>query len=262
MKRKYEEPEKKGYVVDEELLKKIFDLIYRGRVQEAKQLIPKEYRHLPLALVDPPGTRYWGDVPLLHYAAMYGHYDIIDYLLDGGANIDLRQLKYEYTPLYAAASRGRDKCCELLIARGANINSRSKWGKTPLSIALYNNHESTGKMLIRRGADINTREYDGWTPLHNAVYWHHASVVKLLLLGVRVDIKDRTGRKGGTLLDLAKLDKNDEILSLLENHMITEALSGVISRGLVKESPFSDFLVFDKICDARLFLIVAKFAYQ
>ena len=255
MKRKHE-PEKVD-ILNEDELKKVFDLIYRHRYKEAKELILPETLHLPLALKDPPGTLYWGDCPLLHYAVMYGDGDFIDYLLRG-ADINLRQQKYGYTPLYAAASRGNQKCCEFLLNRGAKINLRAKWGKTPIWIALTNGHESTLRFLLDRGADINVQDTMGWTPLHTAVTLSSISIVQLLLLsGARI-VKNRDGQ---TPLDFANMYPLTEMAMVLENHLVTVNLSGVIARGLSDGFEFSDFLV-KGVCDARLFIIIANFAYN
>ena len=118
-------------------LHKIAKLIYAKKFEEAKALIPPEDRHLPLwvdcLLAKPCGCHpviYTG--PLLHFATRSR--DILEYLLDGGADINLKD-KYEYTPLHTAVCDNREECCELLLNRGADIEIRSHWGSTPLKTA-------------------------------------------------------------------------------------------------------------------------------
>lgn len=99
MKRKKEEsvPEKKERVeLSERTLRNIFRLIRKGCCEEAKALIPPESRHLPLSFTRVDLWRSesrknkvrhvtW---PLLVHAAHYRRYAILEYLLDGGANIE------------------------------------------------------------------------------------------------------------------------------------------------------------------------------
>ena len=63
-------------------LTKIFSHVFRGRYDEAKQMIPLNTRHLPHASTNPPGRHFYF-CPLLHYAIAGGHFDIADYLLEG-----------------------------------------------------------------------------------------------------------------------------------------------------------------------------------
>ena len=126
------------------------------------------------------------------------------------------------------------------------------------SYAIIKRDCSIIEYLLDRG-NINVQDGDGWTILHHSVYLDQMDFVKLLLSkDARFDIKEENGQ---TSLDLAKQKNNSEIVSLLENHSMTTNLSGVIARGLTDGFAFSDFLV-KGICDCRLFIIVAKFAYQ
>ena len=242
-------------------LTNIFRLVYEKKYKEAIDLIPLHSRHLPLCLEEPPGASWCSTWPLLHYAAMNGGYDLLEYLLDGGADIESKKSNSTHTSLIEAVIEGEEKCCELLLDRGANIEARDYSRRTPLIIAIDHENEQMCKLLVRRGADINARTDDNWTPLHGIVIWNNVSIANLLLSnGARTDIRSYYNK---TPLDYAKWTNKVQMAKLLENHMITEMLSGVISRGLIKElHPFSGFLVFSKINDPRLFLIVSHFTYQ
>ena len=244
-------------------LTNIFQLVYEKKYQEAIDLIPLHSRHLPLCLKEPPDTSYYSTWPLLHYAAMKGGYDLLEYLLDGGADIELKRERSTHTPLIESVIEGHEHCCELLLDRGANIEVRDYSRRTPLIIAIDHENEQMCKLLVRRGADINARTDDNWTPLHGIVIWNNVSIANLLLSnGARTDIRSYYNK---TPLDYAKdqvRNNRSDLVQLFEDHSVTINLSGAISRGLIKESLFSGFLVFSQINDPRLLLIVASFAYN
>jgi ankyrin repeat domain-containing protein 17 len=70
---------------------------------------------------------------------------VVELLLTRGANKEHRNVS-DYTPLSLAASGGYVNIIKLLLAHGAEINSRtgSKLGISPLMLAAMNGH--TGKI--------------------------------------------------------------------------------------------------------------------
>jgi Ankyrin repeats (3 copies) len=66
----------------------------------------------------------------------------------------------------------------LLVERGAEVDSRDKWGWTPLYGC---GHLEVSRMLIDHGANVNTRQLDGWTPLGVSVIMGQLEIVELLL---------------------------------------------------------------------------------
>ena len=261
MKRKENEevPKKKKTNLSEEKLANIYKLVSEGKSKQARRLIPVKIRHHVLRLKDGTNIQRYGKSPLLNFVAQEGSCDLLECLLDGGADIERRE-PYGDTPLVAAARNGNNECCELLINRGANIEARcSAIGDTSLIAASIRGETSTCKLLLRRGANINACNNLNRSALYHAVACDRISVVKLLLSeGARFYIDYVNGY---TPLDLAIKQNKPEIVSLFENHLVTTNLSGIISRGLTDGFEFSDFLV-KGICDARLFIIVAKFAYN
>ncbi len=57
----------------------------------------------------------------MHFAALMGHLDIVKYLHNQGANIDVLNC-YKESPLYLASSNGHQKIIEYLIENGAEVN--------------------------------------------------------------------------------------------------------------------------------------------
>ena len=75
-------------------LLEIFELIADGKINEAKDLIPEDERHLPLSVHDALKLiPYTGNWPLLHFAVYKRCYEIVKYLLRGGADPEWRQTR-------------------------------------------------------------------------------------------------------------------------------------------------------------------------
>jgi ankyrin repeat protein len=89
------------------------------------------------------------------------------------------------TPLHSAAYYGKFEVVQKLIEYGADIDARDQYGRTPLYWASGGHHFKDGsvlRLLLERGADVNARAaHDGSTPLHRASAWWALEVVRLLL---------------------------------------------------------------------------------
>lgn len=94
----------------------------------------------------------WGSA--LHSAVRYGTPEIIEYLVDHGANVDVTDDITNETPLIAAAGMGNRAAAEVLIKKGANVNAVSKFGGSPLTSAAYFGRYEVVKLLIEKGADL------------------------------------------------------------------------------------------------------------
>ena len=112
-----------------------------------------------------------GESPLM--AALYrGHHEIVDTLLESGAEIDV----------FAAAATGRLDDLQR-TAIGDLVNSYSYDGWTPLHLAAFFGKLGATSLLIERGADLDARSRNSVanTPLHAATAGRHADVALLLL---------------------------------------------------------------------------------
>lgn len=85
------------------------------------------------------------------------------------------------TLLHAAVMRGNTAAVELLLSRGAEVNSRNRSGHTPLYDCVADNgNGAIALMLLEHGADVSLPDNNGKTPLQIAVQKQHLEMVTLL----------------------------------------------------------------------------------
>jgi putative CocE/NonD family hydrolase len=117
----------------------------------------------------------------LHVLASTG-YKKIDRLRPAiGDNVDVRDGVYEFTALHYAARSGHKDFAEVLIAHGADIKVKDKWGYQPIHWAAHHDRADIVELLIGKGADINAKTSLGQTPLQLAKERRNTETVELLL---------------------------------------------------------------------------------
>ncbi|RLN06037.1 hypothetical protein BBJ28_00013744 [Nothophytophthora sp. Chile5] len=87
----------------------------------------------------------------LAFAAKDGHADVVEGLLDYGAQVDIRTLHGE-TPLHFAAAIASRRVCQLLVEKGCDVDVRTSEGLTPLMIAVARGH---GMAPIEKIAEVS-----------------------------------------------------------------------------------------------------------
>ncbi|MEE8606587.1 MAG: ankyrin repeat domain-containing protein, partial [Nitrospiraceae bacterium] len=87
-------------------------------------------------------------------AAEAGRHDLVAYMLDRGAQIEVRDTRpQEHTALMLAAAHGHSKVLELLLEHGAVVDARATDHSTALMQAASAGHVNVIKQLLKRGAD-------------------------------------------------------------------------------------------------------------
>ncbi|XP_065343666.1 uncharacterized protein LOC135941846 [Cloeon dipterum] len=122
----------------------------------------------------------------LHLAARYNP-ELSQTLLDHGADVNSKEID-AWTPLLLAA-RFYPELSKTLLNHGADVNSNTKMGSSPLHFAARYNPELS-QTLLDHGADINSKEIDAWTPLHFAARYNPELSQTLLDHGADINSKE------------------------------------------------------------------------
>lgn len=176
---------------------------------------------------DPNSIGPYPDIPLLHgnecsvlhLAALLGHTNIVQYLLQKGADIDFQSNK-EGTALSAAAQNGHMAVVQHLLDKGADINAEGgHYYDNPLAAACFGNHEAIARLLINKGANVRTRrksDLDGL--MHAAAKGNKGIVQDLVKRGIlRYAMTDETLKRRYPLIIASRKGNKALVKSLLES---------------------------------------------
>ena len=154
-----------------------------------------------------------GNTPLLE-ACSQGHTTIAQMLLDHGADIDAPTEPTSDSALTWACTLGNDSVVEILLKRGADVEHRTKDGCTALMFAALAGHVKVTRLLLEHGAKINVEsDSNKDSPLTFACWKGHKKVVQLLLEH-RANLEHRT-KEGFTPLMFAALGGHTDVAGLL-----------------------------------------------
>uniref|UniRef100_A0A672P5G8 Tonsoku-like protein n=1 Tax=Sinocyclocheilus grahami TaxID=75366 RepID=A0A672P5G8_SINGR len=110
---------------------------------------------------------------VLHRACIEGNLKQVQYLLDQGHPVNLRDY-CGWTALHEACNYGHEEIVAFLLDRGANINDpggRDCEGVTPLHDTLNCGHFPVARLLVERGASVTVRNSKGNTALDTLRQW-------------------------------------------------------------------------------------------
>ena len=82
-------------------------------------------------------------------AASAGDLDTLKLILDHSVDPNVGDYDAR-TPLHLAAAEGQDKAVQYLIAKGADVNAKDRWGATPLQDAVQSGHLQVAEQLLSR----------------------------------------------------------------------------------------------------------------
>jgi ankyrin repeat protein len=152
-----------------------------------------------------------GDTPL-HVAALHGQLNVVQVLIDAGADVnaknnyapftpddlwpylspsnhpdpvallgvhalDMRDTQNGYTPLDLASFSARYMpVVQLLVNKGANVNAQASSGASPLFWAVLRDQKDEVKFLIDHGANVNAA-----TILDCVLHLQYTSILQMLL---------------------------------------------------------------------------------
>lgn len=172
---------------------------------------------------DPSAANAKGMTPLMLAVWQHDAVDVVEMLLDAGADTSPRQESSNWSAATFAAVNGKLESLRLLLARGASvdgdwkalhfavqyrsretvpvlldagldIDARDDEARTALMRAARNSDAALVALLLERGAQAAAQDSDGWTALHFAATKANASnVVALRAAGADANAAARDG---------------------------------------------------------------------
>ncbi|MFW5709410.1 MAG: ankyrin repeat domain-containing protein [Chloroflexota bacterium] len=117
----------------------------------------------------------------LGLATYFGHVDVVDALLDVGANVNLHSSNTQHvTALHSAVSARHDDIIDRLLQWGADANAAEQGGITRLMQAAHQDDIDLVRKLLRYGADAAMTSTDGKRVLDYTSDIHATGVMTLL----------------------------------------------------------------------------------
>ncbi|POI32676.1 hypothetical protein CIB84_003572 [Bambusicola thoracicus] len=182
--------------------------------------------------------------PIISPSAMLPIYPAID--------IDAQTESNHDTALTLACAGGHEELVQTLLERGANIEHRDKKGFTPLILAATAGHVGVVEILLDNGADIEAQsERTKDTPLSLACSGGRQEVKILILVSAFTEAKSRVKEINNTVLTLGDVNSTFRILKAMnrfvsgrlaswrENQMlflkILQVVELLLARGANKE---------------------------
>ena len=128
-------------------------------------------------------------------AAEIGDWDSVKAAVENGADIEERGGVLKRTALHYACLYGHTSVAEYLMKCSAEVNSRDKVGSLPIHYACgWKGHLDAVKLLIGKGSDFTSTNDVGQTPLHIASLNDNDAIVDYLVqVCARHEHQEETG---------------------------------------------------------------------
>lgn len=223
---------------------------------------------------------------ILHLLVADNSIDKMKFLFENTTNIDLEIKSFSgHFPLYTSMLNENIDAMDLLLKKGADINSKDSFGgsalhgadvnsknssgASALHGAIYNNQLKAAELLLKHGADVNAKDNYGNTILHHTIGINNIEAAKLLIkYGADVNVKNNNNF---TPLDSAILGQQKELAELflksgatikIDNTMDFQILNKkLLDMNIDQELIFKSLLI-SNINDQTKFQLLSDFNFK
>ena len=124
----------------------------------------------------------------IHVAALYGHIDVVQTLLDYSATVEQKDANGWRRPLHFAAGSRQISMVRFLIGQGAQVDAKARNDVQPIHEASWSGSIEAIDALIEAGAAIDCSDSLGYQPLHWATMSPNQPDVIRYLSGKQADL--------------------------------------------------------------------------
>jgi ankyrin repeat protein len=164
---------------------KLFEYCQEGSLESVKEIIKKNKK-----IINEQSYRT-GYTPLA-YAIEFKHMDVANFLLDSGANPNIKSyITHTSCALVFAVLKRNKYIIKKLFKHGADPNLQDKCGSSALFYAVTIADKKIIMLLLKNGANINLKDKDGCSVLFEASIRKQTSIFKFLLKnGAKTTLKE------------------------------------------------------------------------
>lgn len=162
---------------------------------------------------DPSVKSLYSQKSPLHYALEENYTEIVELLIENGADIALEDFNGE-TPIYGAIENKSYNLVKILIEKGTDVNYVAPEYYSPLRLACRKSTIEIVQLLIDAGADVNYVSSNGkLTALSDAIISNSKDKIELLLKsGAQIDLITKSST---SLLESVYFDNNFDLMRFL-----------------------------------------------
>ncbi|MCQ2574080.1 MAG: ankyrin repeat domain-containing protein [Treponema sp.] len=147
------------------------DYITKGKFEICRQFLTAG---MDINSRDEKGT------PMLNIAVRTDKEEIVSWMIDNGADLNVVSEDRGYSPLMDAVWRGNEEITQFLIEHNADVNTICKEGQSNLVIAVGAGKTKIVEMLAHAGADPDIKDSMGMSAYEYAVLFKKEEISKIL----------------------------------------------------------------------------------
>jgi hypothetical protein len=155
-------------------------------------------------------------MPPIVVGSIVSGFESVRILLTNGADVNWKSsASKNQQPIRFASNKGTVEFVQMLLAAGADLESKADDGGTPLLAAVYSNNYNLAKFYFEQGANVNLLARDGECIIHEAIKTKNPEMVELALKHKSpLNYKDAEGR---STMEIANAIGNRKIKRMIEN---------------------------------------------